>query len=195
MYEVFATAGHPKCTLCHDPRRHDIESEVALGARLRATARKHQISYDALWRHWHRHLTADQRDRLKFGDAPVHKLKGMLADESISVLRDLNFARASIIQALTATPVQDGHARAVLSGRLHENARIRGQISGELSNSKLVVNNNFQLLADPRFAEFQSDLVRVLVRFPDALRAVQAEFERLEQPALEHNPDGREEAA
>ncbi len=141
---------------------------MADGARLRATARKHAISYDALWRHWRKHLTQADKDRKRFGDAPTHKLRGMVAEESISVLKDLNYARHSILEALNATPPED--------------ARVRGQISGELSKSPLVQHqtNNF-FLTDPNFAAFQTDLARALGRYPEALAAVVELFEKLEQ--------------
>jgi hypothetical protein len=146
--------------------------------------RKYSISYDALWRHWRRHLSVEQKDRLRFGDAPAHKLAGMVAEEGISVMRDLNFARKSIIESLAAAPAQDGHARATLAGRLHENARIRGLISGELSKSPLVqINNNTQnnvFSNDAGFVEFQGELIAALRGFPDARRAVLDVFERLE---------------
>lgn len=182
---------HVKCTICLDPRRHDIESELADGARLRAMGRKYSISYDALWRHWRRHLSVEQKDRLRFGDAPAHKLAGMVAEEGISVMRDLNFARKSIIESLAAAPAQDGHARATLAGRLHENARIRGLISGELSKSPLVqINNNTQnvFTNDAGFVEFQGELIAALRGFPDARRAVLLVFERLEQSMSEDVP-------
>ena len=194
---------HVKCTICLDPRRHDIESELADGARLRAMGRKYSISYDALWRHWRRHLSVEQKDRLRFGDAPAHKLAGMVAEEGISVMRDLNFARKSIIESLAAAPAQDGHARATLAGRLHENARIRGLISGELSKSPLVqINNNTQnvFTNDAGFVEFQGELIAALRGFPDARRAVLAVFERLESmneevPQLAGNTYEQESAA
>jgi hypothetical protein len=168
-----------------------MESELADGARLRGLARKYGVSYDSIWRHWRRHVTTEQKDRLKFGDAPVHKLKGMVAEEGISVLRDLNFARKSIIAALDATPKQDSHALATLAGRLHENARIRGLISGELSKSPLVqINNNTQnvFTNDAGFVEFQGELIAALRGFPDARRAVLLVFERLEQSMSEDVP-------
>jgi hypothetical protein len=160
---------------------------MADGARLRAMARKHAVSYDSLWRHWRRHLTIEQKDRLKFGDAPVTKLRGMVAEAEISVLKDLNFARKSIIEALAAAPAQDSHGRATLTGRLHENARIRGLISGELSKSPLVSITNNQInngamMESPAFASFQARLIGVLRLFPEARDAVIAEFEKLEAP-------------
>ena len=165
--------------------------------------RKYSISYDALWRHWRRHLSVEQKDRLRFGDAPAHKLAGMVAEEGISVMRDLNFARKSIIESLAAAPAQDGHARATLAGRLHENARIRGLISGELSKSPLVqINNNTQnvFTNDAGFVEFQGELIAALRGFPDARRAVLAVFERLESvneevPQLAGNTYEQESAA
>jgi hypothetical protein len=176
---------HPKCKICSDPRRHDLESEMADGARLRAMARKHSISYDSLWRHWRRHLTTEQKDRLKFGDAPVTKLRGMVAEAEISVLKDLNFARKSIIDAIAAAPAQDGHGIATLTGRLHENARIRGLISGELSKSPLVSITNNQInngamMESPAFARFQARIIAVLRNHPAARDDLIAEFSKLE---------------
>lgn len=193
---------HPQCAICRDPRRHDIESELADGAQMRPLARKHEISYDSLWRHWRRHLTREQKDRLRFGDAPAHKLKGMVAEEEISVLKDLNFARRSLIEALGAAPATAAHARATLAGRLHENARIRGLRNGELAQSPLIqtnVQNNFYL--QPEFAFFQANLIRALAPFADARAAVIREFELLESaaapeslPALEA-PHGEQTSA
>lgn len=189
---------HPKCKLCSDPRRHDIESELSDGARLRALARKYKISYDSLWRHWRRHVTAAQKDRLRFGDAPTHALKGMVAAEGISVLKDLNYARMVIIEALEAAPKEDGNARAVLTGRLHENTRIRGQITGDLAKSPMVVNNhqtNITLRENSDYEQLKAELQITLDKHPDALIDVIRLFERIENqpsPALEHHADAEE---
>lgn len=185
---------HIRCVICTHPKRHDLESELADGARLRPLARRENISYDALWRHWRRHVTQEHKDRLRFGDAPTHRLKGMVAEAEISVLRDLNFARRSLIQALDVAPAQDALARGTLTGRLHENARIRGQITGELSKSTLIQQNTVNVfLNSPEFVRFQASLIGVLAHFPEAREAVIAEFDKLEAesapaalPALEH---------
>jgi hypothetical protein len=171
-----------------------MEAELAGGARYRPLARKFGVSYDCLWRHYRRHLTQAEKDRLKFGDAPAHKLKGMVAEAEISVLRDLNFARQTIIEALEAVPAEDGHARATLTGRLHENARIRGQLSGDLSRSPLIQNNSTTYITmrdSPEIEQLKRDLVDVLQNHPAALADVIAVFERAEAaplPALEHQP-------
>jgi hypothetical protein len=184
---------HPKCKICTDPRRHDLESALADGARLRPLARKYSISYDSLQRHWARHLTPAQKDRLKFGDAPAHKLKGMLAEAEISVLKDLNFARRSLLEALVAAPAEDAHARGTLTGRLHENTRIRGQLSGDLAKSPLIsnttINNTLSIQGNAEVEQLKADIARVLDKHPAALMDVIAYFERLENPplALEHN--------
>jgi hypothetical protein len=187
---------HARCTICQDPRRHDLESELADGARLRALSRKHSVSYDALWRHWRGHVTPEQKDRLRFGEAPTNRLKGMVAEESISVLKDLNFARNSILEALDAAPKEDAHARGTLTGRLHENARIRGQISGELAKSPMVVNNNIGTANFYDSSEYQRlrDGLRQLCRLhPEIMPALIEMLERLDAepapqtlPALEH---------
>jgi hypothetical protein len=185
-HQGFAIVKHIRCAVCLDPRRHDIESELADGARLRPSARKHGLSYDCLWRHWRRHVTPEQKDKLRFGDAPAHKLKGMVAEAEISVLKDLNFSRRSLIEALEATPAEDANARAALTGRLHENARIRGQISGELSKSSLITNNSLTvIMQSPALQEFLQGLAAKLRPFPDALRAVVVWLETREAQALE----------
>jgi hypothetical protein len=171
---------------------------LADGARLRASARKYEVSYDCLWRHWRGHVSPEQKDRLRFGDAPAHKLKGMVAEEGISVLKDLNFARKSLIEALTVAPPQDANARSALTGRMHENARIRGTITGELARSPLVTQNTLNVFIDsPEFVTFQAQLMDALAPFPEAREAVIATFERLESeetadirlPALEPESD------
>lgn len=208
---------HPRCIICTHPKRHDLESELADGARLRPLARRYELSYDALWRHWRRHVPQEHKDRLKFGDAPAHRLKGMVAEAEISVLKDLNFARHSLLEALAVAPAEDANARASLTGRVHENARIRGQLTGELSKSPLIQQNTVNVFMNsPEFVRFQGALLNVLRQFPEAREAVIAEFERLEAldgqampaelstseastadapssfPALEYAPDAEE---
>lgn len=163
---------HAKCASCQHEQRHDIESELADGARLRATARKFKISYDSLWRHWRRHVSVEEKDRLRFGDAPAHRLKGMVAEEGISVLRDLNYARNSLLESLAVAQPQDAHARATLTGRLHENARIRGAVTGELAKSPLVTNTNVLIMNSAPMVELQAMLVQRLRPFPEAAKAV-----------------------
>jgi hypothetical protein len=127
----------------------------------------------------------------------------MVAEAEISVLKDLNFARKSLIEALNVAAAEDANARGTLTGRLHENARIRGQITGELSRSPLIQQNTINLVMNsPEFVRFQADLIRVLNRFPDAREAVIAEFDRLEAeqaaqplPALEHESDDETDQA
>ena len=190
---------HLRCRICAHPKRHDLESELADGARLRPLSRRYEISYDALWRHRRRHVPQEHKDKLKFGDAPTHKLKGMVAEAEISVLKDLNFARHSLLEALAVAPAEDANARASLTGRVHENARIRGQLTGELSKSTLIQSNTMNVFMNsPELVRFQADLLRALAGFPAAKEAILAEFDRLEAlesqapselPALEHIPD------
>ncbi len=187
-----------RCPLCKDPIHHDIEADLANGARMRPIARKYGVSYDCLWRHWHRHVHPEEKIRLRFGGEPIEKVREMIAESSSGVLGDLDYARKFIFETLMAVPIQDAHARSALTGRLHENARIRGMITGELANSPLIQNTTtINILQLPEFTTFQADLVRALSRFPEACNAVLAEFQRLENsvaslpavPALEHQPN------
>jgi len=177
---------HARCTVCSSPLRHDLESQLADGARVRPLARKYNINYDRLWRHWRGHVTPEQKDRLRFGDAPTHMLKGMVADAEISVLKDLDYARKSIVEALDITPREDANARGTLTGRLHENARIRGQITGELAKSPLLISNNLTVIMDrPEMREFLDDMARELARFPEAAKHMISWIEAKESQAIE----------
>jgi hypothetical protein len=111
-------------------------------------------------------VSAEQKDRLRFGDAPAHKLAGIVAEEGISVLKDLNYARKSIIEALSVAPAQDANARSALTGRMHENARIRGTITGELAKSPLVQQNTLNVFINSsEFVTFQAQLMDALAPF------------------------------
>jgi hypothetical protein len=82
-----------------------------------------------------------------------------------------------------------------LSGRLTDSINATGRLTGELASSHLVQQNvQINLIANPEFERFRSNLLRVLSRFPDAARAVIEEFQRLDAPSapashlLEHAP-------
>jgi hypothetical protein len=174
---------------------------LASGASLRSVARKYQVAYDALRRHWRNHVSDERRSALMFGPVQREALASHLAEESSSVIDHYRAVRAGLYALYdAAVTAGDRSGGALLAGRLHENLAAMARLTGQLAQSPLIQHNTVNVfMHDPAFARFQSDLILVLSRFPDARAAVLAEFERLEAappqlPALEHQVDADEAA-
>lgn len=183
--------GH--CKVCQHPERARIELLIAGGAGYSAVGRKFGFKHsDPLHRHWRRHVSEERKVALRLGPVQSTALAARVAEESESVLDQHRAVRAGLWQAY-ATAVEAGDALNVasLAGKLTDSINATAKITGELSQSPLVQHNTLiNIAAAPEFARFQADLIRALARFPDAARAVAAEFARIDgaraRPALEH---------
>jgi hypothetical protein len=189
-----------RCTVCGHAERVRIEMLLAAGASHRSVAHKYGLSHHAVGRHWSGHVTDERRSALMFGPVQREALASHLMEESSSVIDHYRAVRAGLYRLYdAAVTAGDRNGGALLAGRLHENLAAMARLTGQLAASPLVqVNQTNIFFNDPAFARFQSDLIRVLSRFPDARDAVLAEFERLETapalPALEHHSDATEAA-
>ncbi len=170
-----------------------IELLLAAGAGQNATARRFNLSQDSVSRHWKRHISPERKAALIAGPAALQSLGAKIGEEAESVL-DLHKAVRAPLWSAYAAAAEVGDAVTLdrISGRLTDSINATGRLTGELASSPLVQNVQINLIANPQFARFQSDLLRVLSKFPDAARAVVAEFQRLDgptsmvRPALEH---------
>ena len=182
------------CKVCQHPDRSRIELLLAGGAGFSAVGRKFGFARpDCLIRHWRRHVSEERKVALRLGPVQSTALAARVAEESESVLDQHRAVRAGLWQAYAAA-VEAGDALNVasLAGRLTDSINATARITGEIASSPLVQNNTTinNLVLMPEFARFQADLIRALARFPDAARAVAAEFARIDgaraRPALEH---------
>ena len=165
------------------PDRAQIELLVAGGASHRAVAAKFGMSHHSIGRHWAGHVSHERKAALVMGPVTRAALAARVSEESESVLDHLRSVRAGLYALYdAAVTAGDRNGGALLAGRLHENLGKMAQLTGQLAQSPLIVQNNF-FLNDPNFIEFQRDLISTLRRFPEARNAVIAEFERLEQGA------------
>jgi hypothetical protein len=139
-------------------------------------------------RHWSRHIDAKRKARLLVGPVQEQALRARIAEENSSVIDQLRVTRAGLYESYdVALKVHDLNSVALLAGKIHENLRITGNITGELANSPLVQINNSQnnvtmLMESAEFTAFQARLIGVLRAYPEARLAVLAEFERLDAP-------------
>lgn len=185
-----------RCTVCRHLERTRIELLLAAGAGRPAVATKFGLSKDAVYRHWHAHVSEERKAALLLGPVQVQALASKVAEESESVIDHHKATRAGLYEFYRAAlEAGDKTSGALVAGRLTEVNNSIGRITGELAQSPLVQRNTVNVFMQTReFAEFQARLIAVLSRFPNAREAVIAEFERLESesselPALEHASD------
>jgi transposase-like protein len=196
-------AGAPsgKCTLCGHAERVRVELQLAAGgASLNAIARKYGISRHALGRHWARHVSEARRAALVLGPVKQISLAAQVSEEASSVIDHYRAVRAGLYKLYDAAlEAGDRNGGALVAGRLLTCLNAMAQLTGQIANSPLMVQHNHNSVhfhLSPEFARFQGDLIRALSRFPQAMEAVIAEFERLERASvptesrvIEHQPD------
>jgi hypothetical protein len=162
-----------RCQGCNHLERVRIERLLAAGASIKATARKFAIDYHALRRHWINHVSAEARGAYIAG-AGVTKdqLEELVADESLALVDHYRIVRGALYKGLSAaSEAGDGNALALLAGRLHENLRDSGRLTGELQRGPLLnIQNN--VLVNPDYTKVIARIVSAVAPYPEAREAV-----------------------
>jgi len=182
-----------RCRGCNHLERVRIERLLSAGGSIKGTARKFEIDYHALRRHWMNHVTAEARATYIAG-AGVAKdqLEEAVADESLALIDHYRIVRGALYKGMSAaSEVGDNNALALLSGRLHENFRDCGRLTGELQRGPLLnVQNN--VLINPDYTKAITRIVSAVTPHPDARDAVIAALRDLDAastpaPVLENH--------
>jgi hypothetical protein len=158
-----------------------IERLLAAGASIKGTARKFEIDYHALRRHWVNHVSAEARAAYIAGaDATKDQLEEIVADESLALIDHYRIVRGALYKGFgAASELGDGNALALLAGRLHENLRDSGRLTGELQRGPLLnIQNN--LLVNPDYMKAIARIVSAVAPFPEAREAVIAALRDLD---------------
>src|SRR6516225_9382953 len=137
-----------RCQGCNHVERARIERLLAAGASMKVTARKFDIDYHALRRHWINHVSAEARAAYIVGvGATKIRLEEIVADESLALIDHYRIVRSALYKGFgAASELGDGNALALLAGRLHENLRDSGRLTGELQRGPLLnIQNNLRL--------------------------------------------------
>ena len=129
-----------RCQGCNHPERVRIERFLAAGASIKGVARKFAINYHALRRHWRNHVSAEARATYVAGaGASKDQLEEIVADESVGLLDHYRIIRGALYKGLSAAAeLGDSNSLALLAGRLHENFRDCGRLTGELQRGPLL---------------------------------------------------------
>jgi hypothetical protein len=158
-----------------------IERLLAAGASIKATARKFEIDHHALRRHWINHVSPEARAMHIAGpSASKEQLEAAVADESLALIDHYRIVRSALYKGLgAASEVTDGNALALLAGRLHENFRDCGRLTGELQRGPLLnIQNN--VLLNPDYTTAIARIVSAVAPYPEAREAVIAALRDLD---------------
>lgn len=181
-----ATSG-PKCTVCSHPEKWRIELLRAGGASGAALAKKFRVSKDAIFRHWHGHVSAEAKAKFLAGPAQMAELHAKAAAESDSVLDHFRILRTMLMAQLACTTeAGDARGAAAVAGALISVLDKIGRVTGELAAlaSHGAVNVNIALVNSPAFAQVQAEILRALAPYADARMAVVSALRRLDaEPA------------
>ena len=185
-----------RCQGCNHPERVRIERFLAAGASIKGAARKFAIDYHALRRHWRNHVSAEARATYVAGaGATKDQLEAIVADESLALVDHYRIVRGGLYKGFTAAAeLGDSNSLALLSGRLHENFRDCGRLTGELQRGPLLnIQNN--ILVNPDYTRAIARIVSAVAPYPEAREAVIAALRDLDaesasRPALTEGRDG-----
>ena len=170
-----------RCQGCNHPERVRIERLLATGASIKGAARKFDIDYHALRRHWRNHVSAEARASYVTGaGASKDQLEEIVADESLALIDHYRIVRGKLYKGFTAAAeLGDGNSLALLAGRLHENFRDCGRLTGELQHGPLLnIQNN--VLVNPDYTRAIARIVSAVAPYPEARDAVIAALRDLD---------------
>ena len=145
------------------------------GATLRAIAKRFGVplNKDSISRHFRNHVSRERHAELLAGPARVEQLANAAADESRSLLEQLQIVRSVLLnQFLVSAEAGDRQAMVGVAGQLIQALRELGRVTGELRElSGVTINQNvLNPFASPEFARLQEGLLKV-ARAPGWARA------------------------
>src|SRR5215510_11548706 len=170
-----------RCQGCKHLERVRIERLLAAGASIKGTARKFAIDYHALRRHWVNHVPSEARATYIAGaGATRDQLEAIVADESLALIDHYRVVRGALYKGFgVASEIGDSNSLALLAGRLHENFRDCGRLTGELQHGPLLnVQNN--VLVSPDYSKAIARIVGAVAPYPEARQAVIAALRDLD---------------
>ena len=170
-----------RCQGCNPLERVRIERLLAAGASIKGAARKFAIDYHALRRHWRNHVSAEARAaHIAGAGASKDQLEEIVADESLALIDHYRIVRGALYKGFgAASELGDGNSLALLAGRLHENFRDCGRLTGELQRGPLLnIQNN--VLINPDYARVIARIVSAVALYPEAREAVIAALRDLD---------------
>jgi hypothetical protein len=108
-------SGTGRCQGCNHLERSRIERSLTAGASIKGTARKFEIEYHALRRHWINHVSAEARAAYIAGaGATKDQLEEIVADESLALIDHYRIVRGALYKGFWGNPTHWLRLRAVV---------------------------------------------------------------------------------
>jgi hypothetical protein len=127
--------------------------------------------------------------------ATKDQLEEIVEDESLGLIDHYRIVRGALYNGFSAaSELGDGNSLALLAGRLHENFRDCGRLTGELQRGPLLnIQNN--VLVNPDYTRALARIVAAVAPYPEAREAVIAALRDLDAtsastPALMDDSEG-----
>jgi hypothetical protein len=115
-----------RCQGCSHLDLVRIERLLAAGASIKGTARKFEVDYHALRRHWINHVSAEARSG---AGASKDQLEEIVANEALALIDHYRIVRGALCKGFGAvSEIGDSNAQALLAGRLREDLRDTGRL-------------------------------------------------------------------
>ncbi len=174
-------------TILDHPDRARIEHDLARGVPVRVIAKKHGISIHVLYRYKSQLppqlKTAHLGAKLKVG-ADLEKLR---LDESEGLLVGLAQQRARLLMCQDAALLrEDGREATFIASEIHRNLKLVGQYLGEFAQHQ--IKTTVSVLIQPEYLEMRAALMRALMPYPAARRAVADALHGIEARAANTPP-------
>src|SRR5438270_5380618 len=168
-----------RCQGCNHLERVRVERLLAAGGSIKGAARKFAIDYHALRRHWRNHVSAEARAAY-LAEANKDQLEELVADETLALIDHYRIVRGGLYKGFgAASELGDGSSLALIAGRLHENFRDCGRLTGELQRGPLLNIQN-DVLVNPDYTRAIARIVSALAPYPEARKAVIAALRDLD---------------
>jgi hypothetical protein len=107
-------------------------------------------------------------------------LESVVADESVAPIDRYRIVRSALYKCFgAASEVGDSNSLALLAGRLHENFRDCGRLTGELQRGPLL-NIQSNVLVNPDYTKAIAGIVSAVAPYPEAREAVIAALRDLD---------------
>jgi hypothetical protein len=162
------------------PERARIERDIALRVPIRKIAKKYKVSPDAVG--WHKrhnmpsHLKAELLGQVLKQGVDLEQLR---LEESEGLLANLAAQRVRLLAAQDAAiERRELAAVAHLGSQIHRNLQLVGQYLGEFAQHQIKTNIN--ILVTPEYLELRAALVRALMPYGEARRAVVGVIQEIE---------------
>jgi hypothetical protein len=177
-----------RCQVCRHNDRWRIELLRAGGASFESLAAKFGVDRDAIWRHWHQHITAEAKASYLCGPADMEKLAEKAAQEGDSVIDYLKMCRSTLVTQMAAmNDAGDARGAAYVAVQLAKILETMAKVTGELNDLARSATYNISNVTNvavleqhPIFMRMQSSMLRALGPFPEARNAVVAALRDLD---------------